>query len=400
MALLSRTLTLLALVAGLCAAPARAATPVQAAQEQELLRARAEVADQVQLLAYDLVDELVLGWSQAPPFAAPTAVVLAQVTVPAGLGTGLQALVENHLVAALAEHPAAGLQLVHCPACTAVVVRSGPEGTVLGRGVDDPAVLAELAGQAQRHALFVDIEAEGASLVLRARLTRLEPDLPITWARTISSAAGVPALLRDPTALKTAAQARQEYLDALRGRGPVDVPVRLTLRSYKRPSAGSGTAPPPFLWLQTGVELSPTPARAWTGSLVLGYSYMPQAYQGILAQTRVHRLLTGRVRSTTRPDLYAFVGAAAIQVWGDAVSSFQDEALSTADILGAADELPPRRLFGGLHLGLDLRLGPHLGAAGFLELMPEYTDSENLGSYFRIGDVRFQAFGTEVTACF
>lgn len=401
MALLTRACASAALLlACLWAGPAAAQTPVEAAQQTELLRARALAADQVQLLAYDLVDELVLGWSQAPPFPEPTAVVLAQVTVPAGLGTGLQALVENHLSATLADHPASHLQLVHCPACTAVVVRSGPEGTVLGRGVDDPALLSQLAGEVERQALFLDIEAEGASLVLRARLTRLEPNLPITWSRTISSAAGVPALLRDPTALKTAEQARQEYLATLRGRGPIDIPVRLTVRTYKRPTDGPGTAPPPFIWLQTGVELSPSPARAWTGSLLLGYSFLPQSYQGILAQARVNRLLTGRVRSTTRPDLYAFAGAAVINVWGDAVAAFQDEALSTDDILTAADDEAPRRLFGAAHLGLDLRLGPHIGASGFLELMPEYSGSENLGAYIRIGDIRFQAMGIEVTACF
>lgn len=394
MAALSLWLAVLAL--GL----ARAASPAELALEAEARRARAEVGGELTLLAYDLLDELVLGWAESPPFPSSTPVVLAQVNAPVGMGSGLSARLENHLGAALLAHPRTNLRLVHCPACTAFVFHSGPEGTVIGRGVDDPALLARLAGEGERHALFLDLEAEGTTLVLRARLTRLEPELPIAWSRTLSTATGIPALLRDPTSLKSAEQARREYLDVLRGRDRIDVPIRLTARTYRRPASGEGTGPPPFLWLQSGVELAPSPTRAWTGSLLVGYTFLPEAYQGLMAQGRIQRLLSGRARSTTRPDLYAFFGVAAIHVWGDAVSSFQEEALSSDDLLLLLEEdRDARRSFGALHGGLDLRLGPHLGLSGFLELMPEYSRSENLGAYIRLGNIRMQAFGVEVTAC-
>lgn len=104
---------------------ARAATPIEEAWQAELDRVRAEVADQVQLAAYDLVDELVYGWTQDPVFETTTPVVLAGVTVPVGLGTGLEALLENHISAVLLQNPATRIKLVHCPRCTAVVVHSG-----------------------------------------------------------------------------------------------------------------------------------------------------------------------------------------------------------------------------------------------------------------------------------
>jgi hypothetical protein len=381
------------------ATAALAATPLEQAQQAELDRVRAEVADQVQLTTYDLVDELVYGWTQDPVFAAPTPVVLAGVTVPVGLGTGLEALVENHLNDVIQHHPTTNVELVHCPTCTAVLVHSGPEGTVVSRGIDDPDALAKIGGVTGKHALFVDIEAEGAWLVLRARITRLTPDLPIVWSHTISTSADTPALLRDSEHLKSAEEARQEYLDILRGRGPISVPLRFAVRTYANPNNGIGVPPPPFLWLESGVDLGTTEARAWTASIVLGYSFIPEAYQGVLAQARVNRLVTGRARSLTRPDLYLFAGGAAIGVWGPATASFQRKVPSADDILAAATGDGPRTAFGTLQLGLDLRID-RIGLSTFLEYMPDLVNSNNLGSYVRIGSVEAGSLGTEVTFWF
>jgi len=392
----------LAAAVALAAGSTALAGPVQDAQQAELERARAEIADEIHLAAYDLLDELVMQWVREPPFEQPTPVVLAGVTVPLGLGTGLQALMENHLATALVNQPTTQLQLVHCPACSAVVVHSGPEGTVVKRGVDDPAVLARLGDQTGRHALFVDLEAEGASLVLRARITELSPELPIVWSHTRTMAASSPSLLRQPEKLTTAAEARQAYLDTLRSRGPLAVPLRLGVRTYATPSDADqpGVAPPPFLWAQTGVELATSDTQAWTASVLVGYSFIPQAYQGIMAQARVHRLVTGRVRSLTRPDLYAFVGAAAVSVWGPATGPFSNELLTADQVITSLDEEEgPRATFGTLQVGLDLRVGQRIGLSTFLETMPDYVNSPNMGSYVFV-ITSWQTLGTEVTFWF
>lgn len=377
------------------------ASPIEDAQNAELERARAEIGDQVQLSVYDLIDELVYGWIQEPVFDSPTPVVLAGVTVPVGLGTGMQALVENHIGAVLAANPQTQIQLVHCPTCTATVVHSGPEGTVVSRGFDNPEVLDALGGSSGQHALFVDVEAEGTWLVLRARMTRLTPELPIVWSHTLASSIGTPALLREPGDLKSAEDARKEYLAALHRRGPILVPLRFAVRSYDRPDAfqGIGVAPPPFVWLQSGVEVGMSDARAWTASFLVGYSFVPQAYQGIMAQARVQRLLTGRSRSLTRPDLYVFAGGAVMSVWGAATASFQDTPLTTDLIITTLDGDPPRTAFGGLHIGLDLRVGHRVGFSAFLENLPSLGDNQNLGTYLQFV-VPFQSLGTEVTLWF
>lgn len=388
---------------GLClaaGAPARAASPVEEARMAELDRLRAQVADQIQLAAYDLIDELVYGWTQEPVFDKPTPVVVAGVTVPVGLGTGLSALVEDHLASVVGQNPTTNVQLVYCPSCTAVVVHSGPEATVLSRGIDDPRVLAELGGDTGRLALFVDIEAEGTWLVLRARLTRLTPDLPIVWSHTIATSASTPALLRQAQDLKSADEARQEYLDALAARGPLLVPLRFAVRTYAQPDDEAGVPPPPFLWLQSGVELATNEARVWTASMLVGYSFIPQAYQGLMGQARVSRLLTGRARSLTAPNLYGFVGGAVIAVWGPATAPFQGETLTADDIIVALDEEGPRTSFGALHAGLDLRLGERIGLSAALETMPTLYSSDNIGTYLRFAGIEFHSVGSEVTFWF
>lgn len=390
---------LLATVAS-AAAPATSSASLAEAQEAQLDRLRAQIAGEVQLAAYDLVDELVWTLKADPVFEKPTAVVLAGVTVPVGLGTGLEALLENHLAEVLGANPTTNLQLVHCPACTAVVVHSGPEATVITRGYDDPAVLATLGAETGRHALFIDVEAEGTWLVLRARLTRLTPDLPIVWSHTLATSAATPALLREPAGLKSAADARAEYLAALHDRGPVSIPLRFAVRTYARSDDTSVIAPPPFIWFQTGAEIGNTDARAWTAGLVAGYSIIPQAYQGLMAQARVNRLLTGRARSFTSPDLYGFVGGAIITVWGPATAPFQEETLTSDEFILALDGDSPRYTFGTLHLGLDLRLGHRVGFSTFLETIPSLRDNTNMGSYVEVAGLQFRSFGTEVTFCF
>lgn len=360
----------------------------------ELERARARVANQVHLAAFDLVDEMVWGWREEPVFGTSTPVVLASVTVPVGLGTGLEALLENHLASVIGSNPATNVQLVHCPTCTQVTVHSGPTATVVARGIDNPGVWEELGLESGRHALFVDVEAEGTWLVLRARLTQLTPDLPIVWSRTLSTSADTPALLRAGDDLKSVEEAREEYLAAISEQPPLGVPIRFAIRGYAVADAEVPVPPPPFLWLQSGIEVG-SRARDWTGTIVAGATFLPQAYQGIMMEARINRLLTGRIRSKVRPDLYGFVGAAAISVWGPGTASFSKQRVNADQVLQFKDTRDPRTSFGTINVGLDLRMG-HLGMSTFLEALPALSDSPNLGTFVHIGPFYFSTAGMEV----
>jgi len=381
------------------AAPAFAQDGPAVAQQVELERARAELADQVQLSVYDLVDELVYQWTQAPVFADPTPVVLAGVTVPVGLGTGLSGLVENHLAGVILANPRTQVQLVHCPTCSATVVHSGPESTVVSRGIDDPELLAKLGADTGRYALFVDVAAEGSWLVLRARITRLSPELPIVWSHTITAPVSAPSLLRDPGHLTSADEARQAYLDLLRGRGPITIPVRFNLRTFAPGWDGGGVPPPPLVWLETGVEFEPTPGSPWTSSLMIGGTFIPQAYKGVLVQGRVGRLLTGRTRSLIRPDLYAFGGVAMMNLSGPASLAFQVAPADAAQIIAAFVGGDSGVTLGALQLGLDGRLGQRIGFSVAGEYYPALRNSTNIGFRSILG-VHYHAVNTEVTVCF
>jgi hypothetical protein len=366
----------------------------------ELDRARGQIASEIQLMAYELVDELVFDWHQEPVFDRTTPVVLAEVTVPVGLGTGIATLLENHIAAVLIDNPETNVQLVHCPQCTAVIVHSGPEGTLVSRGYDSPDVLAELGSRSNKHALFIDIEAEGADLVLRARLTGLTPDLPIVWSRSLATSVSTPVMLRASDSLKSSADARQEYMDILRSRGPLFLTVRLNVRTFAQPDNSDGVPPPPFLWLQAGVDLGATQARRWTSTLVVGASHVPIAYSGLMAEARVSRLLTGRSRSLTQPDLYLFFGTSLMTVWGLSAASFQDDIPDVDGALATLLERDPRTTLGTLHLGLDLRVGQRIGMTVFIETLPGRGSSQNLGTFVKVPGLSLHTIGTEVSLWF
>lgn len=394
---LLRALALAALLArpGSARAQAPAVTDEQRAQ-LELLRG--EVAAQIQLQAYDLIDELVYGWTRQPPFELETPVVLAGVSVPVGFGSGLQALIENHASSVIVANPRTHLTLAHCPACTSLVIHSVPKGTVVARGVDQPEALAAAGAlAASRHALFLDFEAEGASLVLRARITGLEPSLPIVHAKTLSTSTSSPALLRTGAPIKSAAEARQEYLDAIHGLTAYVVPLRIAVRSYAQ--GDEPVSVPPFVWIQAGFEGAFTQARAWTGSLSFGYSWGLELHNAFLVQARVSRLLSGPATSLTHPDLYGFVGLSAIDVRGESAAVFREKVPTVEELLAAEKGEEPHQAFGALQLGLEMRVKNRIAAGIFLESLPGKRRAPALGAYLDVG-LKFQTAGAEVTFCF
>jgi hypothetical protein len=389
-----------ALTRALPPAPARAADPAVAeAQRAQIEALRGQVASQIQLQAYDLLDELVFGWNQQPVFATDTGLVLADVSVPVGLGTGLQALIENHMVGLLANNPRTHVFLVHCPACLSLVVHSGVKGTVISRGVDEPEAMQKARTlSTSRHALFLDFEAEGAALVLRTRITSLEPALPIVYAKTLSTTTASPALLRSGAHLKSAAGARQEYLEALEQRGAYLVPIRMGVRTYA--VGRERIALPPFAWLQAGVEASLSQAQAWTGSLTLGLSWAPELHVGWFTQARIGRLLTGSVKSLTHPDLYAFLGGAVFSIHGQSALLFRDEVPTADTLIAQALGREPSTAFGAFQLGVELRVKNRIGVAAFLESLPTMSNAPAIGVYQNLGIVAFRSLGLEVSFCF
>ncbi|MBS1149353.1 MAG: hypothetical protein H6Q89_1051 [Myxococcaceae bacterium] len=388
------------LIAVLPASALAADLEAKEAQRAQLEALRTEVAGQLQLQAYDLLDELVFGWLGEPPFALQTPVVLADVSVPVGFSSGLQALIENHFTTLLIKNPSTHLTLSHCPECTSLVVHSGSKGTIVSRGVDQPEALSA-AGKisGSRHAIFLDFEVEGAALVLRARITALEPNLPIVYAKTLSTLTTSAAMLRHPERLKSAEGARQEYLDALEGRGIFLVPIRIGVRTYNPRSDSLRVTP--FVWLSFGIEASLSQARAWTAGVSFGLSWAPELHVAWEAQARIARLVSGSTVSLTRPDLYVFVGGGVISVYGQEALAFRNR-IPTIEDLELIFKRPgePNYTFGTIQLGLELRVKNRVGVVLFVESAPGINDSEAIGKYWDLGPLSIHTLGIEVSFCF
>lgn len=383
----------------LVAVPALAADPALAdAQRAQVESMRAELARQLQLQAYDLLDELVFELGERPPFGVATPVVLADVTVPVSFGSGLQALLENHFISVALQNQRSNVVLAHCPSCSAMVVHSGAKGTVIARGVDDPEVLAAAGSASQsKHALFLDFELEGSAMVLRARITSLAPALPIVYAKTLSTTTSSPAMLRSGERLISAADARKEYLDILANRSSWSVPIRVGARVY--PPGTQAFSVAPFIWLTGGVEAAFSQARAWLGSFSVGVSWAPQSHTAWLAQARVSRLITGSVSSLTHPDLYLFLGGSIISVYGPTALIFSDDVVSIDELtrqIQNSSTAAPSRTLAAFQIGLELRVKSRIAVGGYLEVMPGLTSDQNIGTLLGI----FRSIGVEASFCF
>lgn len=395
--------TIIAVLASLSSSPtlaqSRADHALQTGQVEAL---RAQMANELHLKAFDLLDELVYGWTQSPPFLVDTPVAIADVVVPLGFGSGLEALIENHLADLLLKHKETHVRLAHCPTCAAMIVHSDKTGTVLSRGVDSPQALREAAkGSGARQALYLDFEAEGAALVLRARLVQLDDGMTVTMAKTLSSTTTSAALLRSGDHLVSADDARREYLDALQGKGPVNVPLRLQLVQFASNQNTTGIPVPPIVWLQTGIELHLSHARDWSANIVVGGIWVPQLYSGVMLEARVNRLISGTAASLTHPNLYLFAGGSLSTLIGPAALLLRDQTPGVADLIAAAAGVSVQvTTYPAITLGLDLRVGPRIGAAVFVQTAPTLYSSPNIGSWYDFGIGRVHTIGGEVSLWF
>ncbi|MEM6732399.1 MAG: hypothetical protein AAF658_12645 [Myxococcota bacterium] len=374
---------------------------VERVQRARLEQLRAEVASELPLQAYDLIDELVYRWRREPPFGTPTPVVLAHVSVPLGMGSGLRGLVETHLLSVMIENPETQMKPVHCAACTSVMVRSGKKSTVVGRGIDFPDALESLSvASGSKHALFIDLEAEGTELVLRAKITSIEPDLPIVSAMTLSNSVASPSLLREGGALKSAQDARDEYLDLLAGQRRYRFPLRVAVRRYATPSTQQTSSTSPLVWLQGGVEFDISPGGQWVAGLNAGITRETENDStGWLLQARIARLLTGRTRSLTSPDIYFFTGLSSISLRGPTAAAFRNETPSLTDLLTDATGQTPTASFFSFIAGLEFQVRNRLGFSAFVEATPGLTDAPSIGRYASLG-FDIETIGAEVTFWF
>ena len=370
-------------------------------KRSRLEKLRAVHANEIHLMASDLVDELVLAYRSAPPFPQSTPVIIADVNGPLGYGSGFESILENHFSERLIENPGTGLRLVHCPACHAITAHSDAKATIIAKGVDQPALLQKLGVETGAlYALYLDLEGEGQTLVLRARIVALESGLPVVHAKTISSDFLSPALLRSGTPLVTAAEARQNYLTAISEQGPVQIPVRVSVTNFASVDDGSSILVPPIVWIGAGGEFSLNHTRDWMGSILVGGTWIPSLYNGYLLQGRVSRLLSGSTASLTHPNLYLSFGASLIGLQGPVTLTLQPNQPNLSVVQQLLNNSTPLFFYPSFQIGLDLRVGNRVGVALIGESTPTLSDVTAIGRYVDFGPLQVHALSVEVSLCF
>ena len=373
--------------------------PSRAAQVERL---RLQMTNEIQLQAYDLLDELVYSWIQSPPFGNPTPVVLAEVSAPMGFGSGLEALVETHLAQLLIANRKSNVVLSHCPACHALTVSSSQKGTIISRGIDQPGALEKIGGSDEnKHGLFLDFETEGTSLILRARMTTLVEGLPIVYARTLSTQTSTAPLLREPDKLTSAKQARDDYVATLEQRGNLSFVTRLQLVQFASAEDSAIPIIAPILWLHVGGEMALTSKRAWLVSVNGAGAWIPNVYTGFLGNVRFSRLLTGSSTSLTHPDLYLFLGASLVSIQGPAAVVFRDDAPTIQEIIANVSGIGDAQAsFPSLQVGFEVRINNRVSASFFGETTPTLQNAEALGNYYDFGFFQLNNLGGEVSFYF
>ena len=152
----------------------------------------------------------------------------------------------------------------------------------------------------------------------------------------------------------------------------------------------------PFVWIETGLEVALTQARAWTASFELGYSWAPDTHNGWLAGARISRLISGSTRSLTEPDLNIFIGGAAISIRGSDANLFSSDPPALSDIVANLSNSQPWHTYGAWSLGLELRVKNRISASVFVETIPALNNDPVMDNYLDIYIAKFQTLGAEV----
>lgn len=363
---------------------------------------RGSVANQLHLMAADLLDELVYRWTENPIVPKETPVILLNLNVPLGLNQSFAAILEDHFIDLVHKNPQTLIRLIYCGACTALTVTSDGHQTIMGQGYDlglPPNSLA--AKNRELKALSLDFSLEGAELVLRARISSLAPQRELLAATTLATSSSSPPLLRSADHIISAQEAREEYVSILEQRPQIEVPIRMSvefLLTQGSQSQGSeAIVQPPMVWLQTGIETWITRQRRWTGGVFMGVSSIPRTYDAWSLGSRVQGLL-GHSYSLSTPNFYTFLELSYYEISGVSAIYFNsDEELTPRDIIDRYQDrdIPLKATGGRIKLGFEMRLRQFYRAEVFVETLPGLEKNKNFAPFS--GVIHGWGFGMGVT---
>ena len=348
----------------------------------------------IRWMGTDLIDEMIHDWELQPPFSTKELVSLAEIESPMGLDERFSIEIENHLVELLLKLTATHVQLARCSACLKMVAKSTKAGTYIGRGIDQPELLKELASSSgSKKGLSLSFEAEGKSLVLRAQLFSFtEVGQPILWAKSYATSMSSRLALQNDERLVSLKEARAVQEAMLNRVDPLEFVTRLTVRNFKianEEKAGAQNLPP-LLFLEQSVEGVLLPKRDYRAALTLGTTSVEKSMAGYSFGGHIAKLVNRVSPSLANPDLYFFSGFEYFRLRGPGAALFGAKELDVAKLLG--DRKEPRASFVSYRLGLELHMKHRFGMLVFMEKIPTFDKSEIIGSFNVLG-MSFQNYG-------
>jgi hypothetical protein len=342
----------------------------------------------IRLMGADLIDELVYEWKKRPPSTEQLPLVVGEIVAPVGLDDRFQVEMENRLSEVLRLNPDLPVTLVHCSACTRMIAKSTPQGTILARGIDQTDVLADLEKQMPgRSALSLHFEASGRELQLRARIFKLQPPQKISWARTLSTSMSARRALQDPGHLIGIDEARKEQDDIIAGRSTMLFTTRPVLRIFNSADSAVQVAPLPFF--EQSVENQLLPDKTVTSALTLGFSSLKDSLSAWTVGGHVAKLLGEH--SLVSPDFFMFLGVHYIRMRGPTAAVFSADG-DNLYLRAIKPNAEPKASLVAFRLGLEVHVKYRLGMTAFLENIPLLKESETVATKSAFG-IPYHALG-------
>ena len=239
-------------------------------------RSRLTAANQIQLYAVDMIDDLIYEWITNPPFNEATNLSLVSLDVPMGLNPRMKGILENHFYSLMAEHGETGIAISHCRSCTQLTAYNSGSQTIYGQGYD---VLPrnKLTLPQNAKLLFLDFSVDDHYMILRVKVVDDTPRKQVLYAKTIVKSSSEAPLLREDKNIVSKKQAREQYLKMLKKDYVYAVPLTLDVYSFEAADdAQVGIIP--MVWWDISVEGGASMDRTWLFSAGAAFAYLPDSY--------------------------------------------------------------------------------------------------------------------------
>lgn len=274
-------------------------------QAQDIPLATEVIRNDIHLMVSDLIDDLVYDFKKKPPFRNRQSVLITLVSTPSEFNNVLETIATNRLYETLIQNPDTHIIPVYCQMCQDWLITSSQEKTVAAKGIAMPAQLALIAKKYQDHVgLSLHFSAEENTLALRAFLFRLTGDQSVIWGKKYVTSQSSPHLLRSASHLISVEEAREEYVNLLKGKSIFEAVFSINVRYFPTNNNSVNVPIVEFTQRLDGIQQPYRNRRIGFGINI--YSAF-NLYEGWGGHLQYETLLFRKSPSLIYPDFWFFV---------------------------------------------------------------------------------------------